>query len=332
MKAAILGSGSFGTALASILAEKSDVILHCRKPETATAINESQRNERYFPDLDLPPSLKATSDPEEALQGADVIVFAIPSQSLTDFLRSISGILPRDTPLVSASKGIEKGTLRLVSEIFEEELPGKFHKQLSYLSGPSFAREMILKIPTVVSIASKEESTARTVQERFANPYFRTYWTHDVIGVEVGGALKNIMAIAAGVSDGLKLGHNTRAAIITRGLAEITRLGVAMGADPMTFLGLSGMGDLVLTCTGDLSRNRTVGIKLGQGQKLAEIIAEMNQVAEGIDTTKSTHELSQKLGIEMAITEAVHRMLYEDLPPAQVAASLMTRELKKETL
>ena len=331
MKVSVLGSGSFGTALASVLADKGeDVLLWARNPEIVESVNQAQENVRYLPGMKLPEKLKATSDIQESLSGAELIVVAIPSQAPGGVLRDIASDLPAGVPLVSAAKGIEKGTLRLVSEIFEEELPGKFHKQLTYLSGPSFAKEIVRKIPTVVSIAAKDDEVGHHVQHCFFHKYFRTYRTQDVIGVEVGGALKNVIAIAAGVSDGLELGHNTRAAIITRGLAEISRLGVAKGADPMTFLGLAGMGDLVLTCTGDLSRNRTVGKKLGEGMKLKDIIAEMNQVAEGIDTTASAHDLAKKLGLELAITDAVFAMLYKDMEPAGVARELMSRGLKKE--
>lgn len=331
MKVSVLGSGSFGTALASVLADKGeDVLLWARNPEIVESVNQAHENSRYLPGLALPEKLKATTDLEESLAGTELIVMAIPSQALAGVLRQISALLPAGVPLVSAAKGIEKGTLRLVSEIFEEELPGKFHRQLTYLSGPSFAKEIVRRIPTVVSIAARDDEVGHHVQHCFFHKYFRTYRTQDVVGVEVGGALKNVIAIAAGVSDGLELGHNTRAAIITRGLAEITRLGVAKGADPMTFLGLAGMGDLVLTCTGDLSRNRTVGKKLGEGMKLQDIIQEMNQVAEGVDTTASAFELSRKLGMETAIIDGVYAMLYQNMEPASVARELMSRGLKKE--
>lgn len=333
MKVTVLGSGTFGTALASVLADKAhEVLIWTRSAEAKKGFNEENENKKYFPGLKLPKNIKADDDVAKALEGTNLVVLAIPSQNLTGVLHEIHKMIPDNVPLVGAAKGIEKGTLRLVSEIIEEELPGKFHKNLTYLSGPSFAKEILNKIPTVVSIASKNESMAKSVQETFAHSYFRTYWTDDVIGVEVGGALKNVIAIAAGVADGLGLGHNTRAAIITRGLAEITKLGVAKGADPMTFLGLAGMGDLVLTCTGDLSRNRTVGIQLGQGKKLKDILASMNQVAEGVMTTESAHELSKKMGIEMAITSEVYKLLYEDKDAKQVVKDLMTRELKKEGL
>lgn len=332
MKAAVLGSGSFGTALAFVLAHKGwDVLIYARNEGLAADINEKHENTRYLPGMPLPANLRATSDVAEALHNAELVVFCIPTQSLTPVLQQVRDMLPTGVPIVSAAKGIEQGTLRIVSEIFEEELPGKYHSFLGYLSGPSFAREIVQKIPTVVSIASKNEELALQVQKHFFCSFFRTYWTDDVVGVEMGGALKNVIAIAAGVSDGLNLGHNSRAAIITRGLSEITRMGKTRGANPLTFLGLSGLGDLVLTCTGELSRNRTVGYRLGQGMTMEQIIADMNQVAEGIATSQSAYELAKKLGLDLAIIEAVYHMLYQGLDPARAAYELMNRELKKET-
>lgn len=331
MKAAVLGSGSFGTALGAILADKgNDVVLWTRRPELIESINSRHENDRYLSGLKLPDSLRAAADIKEVLAGAELVVLAIPTQSLAEVLGEHGKLLPEKTPIVGAAKGIERGSLRTVNEILEEELPKQYHPYLAYLSGPSFAKEMIQKVPTVVSIASNSEETARRVQKDFYHVYFRTYWTPDVIGVETGGALKNVIAIAAGVADGLGMGYNTRAAIITRGLAEITRLGVAKGANPLTFLGLAGMGDLVLTCTAELSRNRTVGFNLGKGKKLSQILEEMNQVAEGVVTAESAFQLSQKLGVEMAITAEVYRLLYEDKDPMRVAADLMSRDLKQE--
>lgn len=331
MKAAVLGSGSFGTALGFVLAHKGwDVLIYARNESLVADINERHENTHYLPGFQLPDNLQATTDVAEVLFASKLVVFGIPTQSLTSVIKQVRDLLPAGVPIVSAAKGIEQGTHRIVSEIFEEELPGKFHKSLAYLSGPSFAKEIVQKIPTVVSIASKNEEVALQIQKDFFCSFFRTYWTDDVVGVEVGGALKNVIAIAAGVSDGLNLGHNSRAAIITRGLAEITRLGKAKGANPLTFLGLSGLGDLVLTCTGELSRNRTVGYKLGQGMTMEQIAAEMNQVAEGVATSQSAFELAKQLGLELAITEAVYRILYEGLDPSRAAYELMNRELKKE--
>jgi len=331
MKIGVIGAGSFGTALGSILADKGyDVVLWTRSPDQMKSINEKHINNKHMPDLVLPDKLRASMDLVEVVKEKDMIVSAPPSHALSGILKQIKDHLPTKIPIVSASKGIENESLRLVSEIFETELPGSFHSQLSYLSGPSFAKEMVRRVPTIVSIASKNEATAKRVQEIFSFTYFRTYWTPDVVGVEVGGALKNVIAIAAGVADGLGFGQNTRAALITRGLNEITRMGIKMGADPMTFLGPSGMGDLVLTCCGEASRNRTVGFRLGQGEKLKDILASMNEVAEGVKTTYSAKNLADKIGVEMAITSEVYKMLYEDKDPKEVVKALMSRDLKRE--
>ncbi|MCC5814128.1 MAG: NAD(P)-dependent glycerol-3-phosphate dehydrogenase [Leptospira sp.] len=331
MKIGVIGSGSFGTALGSLLADKGyDVVLWTRSSELAESINKEHKNFKHLPTLVLPPKLTADTNLENVVRDKDMIVSAPPSHALAEILAKIKDIIPAKIPIVSASKGIENDSLKLVSEIFESSLPGSFHSQLSYLSGPSFAKEIVSKVPTIVSIASKNEATARRVQEIFSFTYFRTYWTPDVVGVEVGGALKNVIAIAAGVSDGLGFGQNTRAALITRGLTEISRMGLKMGADPMTFLGPSGMGDLVLTCCGEASRNRTVGFRLGQGEKLAAILDSMNEVAEGVKTTKSAKDLSDKLGVDMAITQEVYKMLYEDKDPRMVVKDLMSRDLKRE--
>jgi glycerol-3-phosphate dehydrogenase (NAD(P)+) len=331
MKIGVIGSGSFGTALGSLLADKGyDVVLWTRSQEMVDSVNGNHRNIRHLPNLVLPDKLTASTSLEDVVIGKDMIVSAPPSHALGEILHRIKDIIPAKIPIVSASKGIENESLRLVSEIFESELPGSFHSQLSYLSGPSFAKEIVSKVPTIVSIASKNEATARKVQEIFSFTYFRTYWTPDVVGVEVGGALKNVIAIAAGVSDGLGFGQNTRAALITRGLTEISRLGIKLGADPMTFLGPSGMGDLVLTCCGEASRNRTVGFRLGKGEKLKEILDSMNEVAEGVKTTMSAKNLSDKMNVEMAITQEVYQMLYEDKDPRLVVKDLMGRDLKRE--
>ena len=333
MQVAVLGSGTFGTALASVLAAKGfETTIWTRHADQAAGFNERHRNDKYLPDLELPEKLGADTDVERLLSGAGLIICAIPAQQIAGVLHDYAHFFPAEAAIVGAAKGVEEGTLRLVNEIFEEELPGKFHKNLCYLSGPSFAREVIQKIPTVVSIASHNEETARHVQQAFSSDYFRTYWSSDVIGVEVGGALKNVIAIAAGVADGLGFGLNTRAALITRGLAEITRLGIKKGADPITFLGLAGMGDLVLTCTGDLSRNRTVGKKIGEGKTLQQALDEMNQVVEGVFTADAAFQLSQKLKVEMAITEQIYKLLYEGKNAMDVTRDLMGRDLKKEEI
>jgi glycerol-3-phosphate dehydrogenase (NAD(P)+) len=232
--------------------------------------------------------------------------------------------------VISATKGIENESLKTMSAIWQEIMPDSISWEYGVLSGPSFAREVVKKVPTAVTVASESKEVAQEVQELFSTEYFRVYTSTDVIGVEMAGALKNIIALAAGMIDGLGLGHNTRAALMTRGLAEMSRLGTSMGAHPLTFLGLAGVGDLVLTCTGDLSRNRTVGYQLGQGKKLAEILAEMKMVAEGVKTTRSVYNLAQQRGIEMPICDQIYKILYEDQPPEKAVAELMQRELKHE--
>ena len=333
MKIGLIGSGSFGTSLGSLLADKGyDVLVWTRSEDQAEGINKEHRNRKHLSNLTLPEKMRASTSLEEVVRDKDMILSAPPSHVLSGILNQIKDIIPENIPIVSATKGIENDSLRLVSDIFEEILPEKFHPNLTFLSGPSFAKEIVQRVPTAVSIASKNQFAAKKVQEIFSFTYFRTYWTSDVTGVELGGSLKNVIAIASGVCDGLGFGQNARAALITRGLNEITRLGNKMGADPMTFLGLSGLGDLVLTCCGDLSRNRTVGLKLGQRKKLSDILEEMNEVAEGVKTSKSAYQLSKKLNIDMPITEEVYKMLYEDKGPKEVVRDLMGRDLKKEGL
>jgi glycerol-3-phosphate dehydrogenase (NAD(P)+) len=333
MKIGLIGSGSFGTSLGSLLADKGyDVLVWTRSEEQARGINEEHKNKKHLSDLILPEKMKASTSLEEVVRDKDLILSAPPSHVLSEILEKIKNWIPDNIPIVSATKGIENNTLRLVSDIFEEILPEKYHPNLCFLSGPSFAKEIVMKVPTAVSIASKNQFAAKKVQEIFSFTYFRSYWTSDVVGVEIGGSLKNVIAIASGVCDGMGFGQNARAALITRGLNEMTRLGNKMGADPLTFLGLAGLGDLVLTCSGDLSRNRQVGLKLGQGKKISEILAEMNEVAEGVKTSKSAYELSQKLNINMPITEQVYKLIYEDKDPKAVFKDLMSRDLKKEGL
>ncbi len=330
MKVAVLGAGSWGTALAKLLAEKgNEVRLWARHESQATAIESARENVRYLASFKLPASLHATHDLRATLEHADLVVSVVPSHGLRELLPSVVPLLP-EVPIVSASKGIENGTLKLVSEIFEELVPPEKHPLLTYLSGPSFAKEVAAGMPTVVVAAGRDAAITMTVQHAFATDRFRVYTTDDVIGVELGGALKNVIAIATGIGDGLGFGHNTRAALITRGLAEMIRLATAMGGDPLTLAGLAGMGDLVLTCTGDLSRNRQVGLELGKGRKLAEVLAGMTMVAEGVKTAKSAYELSLKWNVEMPLVREAYRILYEDRPPLEAMVTLMTRELKAE--
>jgi glycerol-3-phosphate dehydrogenase (NAD(P)+) len=330
-KVAVLGAGSWGTALAKLLADKGfETRLWSRREDQAQAIQEKRVNEDYLPGAMLPPTLTATHDLERALTGVDLVLVVVPTVGIRDVLEKAAPLIPKDVPIVSATKGIEQGTLKVVSEIFEEYLPPEEHWRLTYLGGPSFAKEVAERVPTVVCVAGKDEATVKRVQDWLWTDRFRVYRTDDVIGVELGGALKNVIAIAAGVADGMGLGHNSRAGLITRGLAEITRLAVARGGHPLTLSGLSGMGDLVLTCTGALSRNRQVGVKLGQGMKLSEVLGGMNMVAEGVKTSKSAHELGLREDVDMPITREVYLLLYHDKSPAEVVETLMMRPLRAE--
>jgi glycerol-3-phosphate dehydrogenase (NAD(P)+) len=329
--AAVIGGGSWGTALARVLADKGErVMLWARDADHARAIQETRQNARYLPGVELPPNLEATSDLEHAVTRANLLLVVVPSHTLRSVTRMIRDLgIPSAIPIISATKGIENETLELMSEVFEHELRGH-EEQLAYLSGPSFAKEVVRGQPTAVVIASRNERLAEELPVRFSSERLRGYGSTDVIGVEVGGALKNVIAIAAGAVDGLELGHNARAAVITRGLAEIARLAMAKGGDALTLAGLAGLGDLVLTCTGEASRNRTVGYEMGRGRTLDDVLGSMTQVAEGVRTAKSARDLSIKMGIEMPITLEVYRVLYENKPVRQAVHDLMTRALVRE--
>ena len=314
-KVAVIGAGSWGTAVAAIACRNASTVLWARRPEVAEQITVEHVN-NYLPDLALPDDLTATADLDEALSGADVVVMAVPSHGFREVLEQGTPAIADGVPLVSLTKGVE-----------QETLPGR---KLAFLSGPSFAKEVGIGLPTAVVMASRDRDAATQAAKLFHSERFRVYTSDDVTGVELGGALKNVMAIAAGIADGLGLGHNTRAALITRGLAEISRLAVRKGANPLTLAGLAGMGDLVLTCTGDLSRNRTVGMGLGQGKKLSDVLAGMSQVAEGVKTTRSAHDLAERLGVEMPITQSMYHVLYEDLPAKEALSELLGRQPKHE--
>ena len=331
LRVGVIGAGSWGTALAFLLADRGhDVTLWAYERECADAINEGNENTLYLPGIALPKNLRATRDLEQACYKQDMIVSVTPSHVTRKVLTDAAAYLPRHVPIVNATKGIENESLMTISEILEEVLPIELHPYLAYLSGPSFAREVASRHPTAVVVASYSERLARRVQEAFHHHYFRVYRSNDVIGVEIGGSLKNVIAIAAGAADGMGFGHNSRAGLISRGLAEMSRLAVARGANPLTLAGLAGMGDLVLTCTGELSRNRTVGAKLGQGMSLRAILDDMKMVAEGVKTAKSVHDMALGMGVDLPICEAVYQVLYEDKAPAQALSDLMSRELKRE--
>jgi glycerol-3-phosphate dehydrogenase (NAD(P)+) len=313
-----------------LCARRHNVTIWARKQEIADAINRERRNPSYLTQARLPENVRATSDLAEALRDRELVICAVPSHGVREVMRQAATFFPEQALLVSTVKGIESGTWMRMDQVFEDVLDPVHHPRLVFLSGPSFAREVAEGRPTAVTLACREEAYAISVQESLSSPSFRCYSAADVIGVELGGALKNVIAIAIGISDGLGTGQNARAGLMTRGLREITRLGVAMGADPITFLGLAGMGDLVLTCTGDLSRNRSVGIELGRGRPLDEIIAGMNEVAEGVRTTAAAIALAGRHGVEMPIAEAVNAVLEGGIAPEEAAERLMRRQLRPE--
>lgn len=330
-KVAVLGAGAWGTALAKVLADKGDpVSMYCRRPDLVEQINREQRNGRYLPSAELPTTLTATVDPEEALHQASMVVFVAPSHATREVAKLVARKVPRDAPIVSATKGIENDSLTFVDEILAHELPNEMHHQFAFLSGPSFAKELAAGLPTGVVIASKTSGVRDDVMRRFHAPYMRTYGSADVPGVECGGAIKNVIAIAAGAADGLGFGHNTRAMLITRGLSEMVKLSLVRGGQAITLAGLAGMGDLVLTCCGELSRNRTVGLELGKGRKLGEILAGLGHVAEGVKTAKSAFDLGKRLGVELPIINETYKVLYEDKPVIDAVRDLMSRELTAE--
>ena len=328
---AVIGGGSWGTALADALARNGhDTLLWAYERELVAEINNSHTNSLFLPDIPLHPALACTASLADALAGRGIILLVTPVQVMRGVLAQAAPLIGAGAVIVNASKGIELETLKTVSQVCGDLLGPEALNRYVALSGPTFAREVASGFPSLIVAASLDEGCARRVQAALSGPQLRVYTNSDVIGVELGGAVKNVIAIAAGISDGLGFGHNARAALITRGLAEMNRLGRAMGAQAATFAGLAGMGDLVLTCTGNLSRNRTVGFKLGQGQRLADILAEMRMVAEGVKTAESVYRLSRKLGVEMPIVEKTFQILHEDKPARQAVTELMARELKAE--
>ncbi|MEY4576847.1 MAG: hypothetical protein RL701_1550 [Pseudomonadota bacterium] len=328
---AVLGAGSWGTAIAKALAERDHVVtLWARSPEVAEKLAAERENSAYLPGITLPDRLRITHELSAALDGATSVYFVVPSHGLREVLVQALPYLPAEGPLVSASKGIENSSLLMMSQVIEDLLPEPMRHRVCALGGPSFARETALAMPTAVCVGSKSEDHALTVQAELSGDRLRVYTTDDVIGVEVGGALKNVMAIAVGAADGLGFGHNARAGLITRGLAEMSRLAIHMGAHPLTLAGLSGLGDLVLTCTGDLSRNRRVGLELGRGRSLQAILGEMRMVAEGVRTAKSAHALALRENVDMPITREVHAALYEGKAPLAAVESLLARVPRPE--
>ncbi len=333
MKVAVIGAGSWGTALAQLLAGNGhDVCLWAYEPELVAGMQATRVNHLFLPGVELHPAMTFSNDLAAAVAGRELVLLVTPTQVLRGVLQQLAGALADSALLVNASKGIELGTLCTVSQIVAQILGEHALNRYVALSGPTFAKEVAAGLPSLIVAGSSNQSAAHQVQAVFSNPVFRVYSSDDPVGVELGGAVKNVIAIAAGIADGLGFGHNTRAALITRGLAEMRRLGRALGAQDATFAGLAGMGDLVLTCTGDLSRNRTVGMKLGQGQRLADILAEMRMVAEGVKSAESVHALADRLRVEMPITAEVYRILHCDKPARQAVLELMSRDLKSEHL
>lgn len=329
--AAVIGGGSWGTALAAILAAKGrDVRLWVRDPDLAGEIERVRENGRYLPGVRLDGSLRATADIAEALTGAALVVSATPSHVVRGVMTAAAPHVAAEAIIVSASKGIEEGSLKRMTEVLGEVLGRSGEDRLAVLSGPSFAAEVVRGSPTAVTLAARDPDVAEAARAAFSSPRFRVYTSDDVVGVELGGSVKNVVAIATGIADGLEYGYNARAALITRGLAEISRLGMALGGQRLTFMGLAGLGDLVLTCTGELSRNRTVGLRLGRGESLTSILSEMRQVAEGVRSTRSVRDLASRIDVEMPIVEQVYEMLYHAKSPQVVVEELMTRESKPE--
>ncbi|PIP40720.1 MAG: glycerol-3-phosphate dehydrogenase [Desulfobacterales bacterium CG23_combo_of_CG06-09_8_20_14_all_51_8] len=327
----VVGAGSWGTALASLLGMKGyRVALWAYETEVRDSIADFHENKVFMPGIPLSENITPSNNIKEVVSDKDLVVVVVPSHVLRETAAKFGPSLSAGTILVSASKGIENKTHLTMTGVLEDVLPESFKNRLAVLSGPSFGREVAQKVPTVVTAASADPLVALYVQNVFSTPFFRVYTHHDTMGVELGGAVKNVIAIASGIIDGMNLGLNTRAALITRGLAEMRRLGVRLGANPLTFSGLAGMGDLILTCTGTLSRNYTVGKLIGEGKKLDEILADMKMVAEGVKTAKSVRNLSRRVGVEMPISEAVYDVLYEGLSPKEAVYRLMTRDLKDE--
>jgi glycerol-3-phosphate dehydrogenase (NAD(P)+) len=330
-RAAVLGAGAWGTALAKVLADRDESVeLWTIDQPSADDINERRENRPFLPGIALPQAVHASYDLAKVLSGATLVVLAIPSHALREVLERARPFFDPTAILVVATKGIENESLMLMGEVVVSVAGPHAADRLAVLSGPSFAAEVARGLPTAVVAASSNRDIAHDVQHRCATERFRIYTSDDPVGVQLAGALKNVIAIAAGACEGLGFGHNARAALVTRGLAEIVRLGISRGAQPLTFAGLAGLGDLVLTCTGELSRNRTVGFELGRGRGLGEVLAGLGHVAEGVTTAKSAYELARRAGVDMPITQQVYRVLYEGKAPAQAVTDLLGRELKPE--
>lgn len=330
MRVAVVGAGSWGTAFACITAEKGVVtVLWARRPELAATVASRHENPDYLAGVTLPPTLASTADLEEAVAPAEVVVLAVPSHAFREVFRGVAPHLRGEAPVVSLTKGIEQESLRRMTEVVAEEADLD-PRRLAVVSGPNLAKEVAARMPSASVVACADEERAASLQDLFMAPHFRVYTNSDVVGVEMAGALKNVIAIAAGIADGMGFGDNSRASLITRGLAEITRLGVRLGGAPLTFAGLAGMGDLVATCISRLSRNRTLGEALGRGRSLEQVVGEMRMVAEGVKSSKPVLALAERAGVEMPIVEHVVKVLYEGVSPSDMAASLMMRAARPE--
>lgn len=331
IKIGVVGAGSWGTALANLLGTKGFKIdLWVFEKGLKKQIQHYRENKVFLPGISLSSNIFPSNDIAKVVSNKDIVLLVVPSHVMRETTLKIADYISKETIVVSASKGIENNTRLTMSGLFKETLPKIPEDYFAVLSGPSFAKEVAQKVPTAVTLASKNLKAAGFVQRVFATSFFRVYTNDDIIGVELGGSVKNVIAIAAGMIDGLGLGLNTRAALITRGLTEIRRLGIKLGANPRTFSGLTGVGDLILTCTGNISRNHTVGRKIGEGKKLKEILSDMRMVAEGVKTAKSVYNLSRSLGVPMPISSEIYHILYNDLCPREAAYRLMTRDLKHE--
>ncbi|MBD7906966.1 NAD(P)H-dependent glycerol-3-phosphate dehydrogenase [Sporosarcina gallistercoris] len=331
-KVSVIGAGSWGTALAFVLAENGhDCLIWGRRQEQTTEINEQHTNKAYLKNCRLPESLKASSDLGQAVEHGDILVIAVPTKGMREIGSQLNDLIRQPKLIVHVSKGIEPDSLKRITEMLAEEIRPEAREGLVVLSGPSHAEEVVLRHPTTVTVASEDEEAAKTIQTLFMNSYFRVYTNEDVLGVELGGALKNVIALAAGITDGLNYGDNAKAALITRGLAEITRLGVKMGANPSTFSGLAGMGDLIVTSNSVHSRNWKAGNMLGKGHSLAEVTEGMGMVIEGVRTTKAAHQLAKQYDVSMPLTEALFSVLFEGHEPKEAVDWLMNRGKKNET-
>ncbi len=332
MRIAVIGAGSWGTATAALLGKKGyDVALWALEEDVATGINAAHRNPVYLKDLALPDNVVATNDMSVALRDAEVAILVVVSHAMREVVEKVKGNIGPDTIIVSQTKGVENGTMMRMSEVIEDVLGPAVRPHLAVLSGPNHAEEVGGEIPSATVVAAYDDAVAKLLQEIYMTPYFRVYTNPDIIGVEIAGATKNVVALAAGMSDGLGFGDNSKASLLTRGLAEATRLGIALGARPMTFSGLAGVGDMVVTCFSRHSRNRLVGERLAKGQTVQEIYDDIHMIAEGVQTSHALHDLAKKMGVVMPITHHVYEVLYEGRAPAEIVPALMSRTAREES-